>query len=42
MYYYPAPATLPAFPDALRAKPKISIQGGGGLRKHWKDKREYL
>ncbi|WP_332756871.1 colicin E3/pyocin S6 family cytotoxin [Pseudomonas aeruginosa] len=29
MHYYPAPATLPAFPDALRAKPKTSIQGGG-------------
>ncbi|MEE1714378.1 colicin E3/pyocin S6 family cytotoxin [Pseudomonas aeruginosa] len=26
----------------MRAKPKTSIQGGGGLRKHWKDKREYL
>ncbi|HBN8631708.1 TPA: hypothetical protein L3725_004593, partial [Pseudomonas aeruginosa] len=39
VYYYPAPATLPAFPDALRAKPKTSIQGGGGLRKRWKDKR---
>ncbi|RMK18639.1 hypothetical protein IPC1257_01375 [Pseudomonas aeruginosa] len=39
MHYYPAPATLPAFPDALRAKPKTSIQGGGGLRKRWKDKK---
>lgn len=37
--YHPAPATLPAFPDALRAKPKTSIQGGGGLRKRWKDKK---
>ncbi|HBP5547818.1 TPA: hypothetical protein L6B73_18550, partial [Pseudomonas aeruginosa] len=39
VHYYPAPATLPAFPDALRAKPKTPIQGGGELRKRWKDKK---
>ncbi|WP_258023496.1 colicin E3/pyocin S6 family cytotoxin [Pseudomonas aeruginosa] len=42
MYYYPAPATLPAFPDALRAKPKTSIPGSVEMRSHWKDRREYL
>jgi uncharacterized protein YukE len=31
----PAPKDLPAFPDAKRAKPKTSVQGGGGLRKRW-------
>jgi hypothetical protein len=28
---------LEAFPDANPVKPKTSIQGGGGLRKRWKD-----
>lgn len=33
----PAPSNLPAFPKAARAKPKTPVQGGGGLRKRWKD-----
>jgi hypothetical protein len=33
----PAPESLPAFPGTSRAKPKTSVQGGGGLRKRWKD-----
>lgn len=36
MSYIPAPKTLTAFPEARPAKPK-SVQGGGGLRKRWKD-----
>ncbi|WP_228991149.1 colicin E3/pyocin S6 family cytotoxin [Streptomyces sp. DH8] len=32
-----APSTLDAFPGAQRAKPKMPVQGGGGLRKRWKD-----
>jgi hypothetical protein len=35
--YKPAPRTPKAFPGLRRAKPKTSIQGGGGLRKRWKD-----
>ena len=35
----PAPSTLPAFPDAKPAKPKTSVQGGGGKRKRWKDRK---
>jgi hypothetical protein len=34
--YVPAPSALPGFPDAIRAKRKTSIQGGGGRRKRWK------
>lgn len=30
---------LPAFPEATRAKPKTSVQGGGGLRQRWKDQK---
>ncbi len=37
--YHPAPKELKAFPDAIRAKPKTPVQGGGGLRKRWKDKK---
>ena len=33
----PPPDTLPAFPDAVRGTPKTPVQGGGGLRKRWKD-----
>jgi len=35
--YHPAPKNLPGFPDAKPAKPKTPVQGGGGLRKRWKD-----
>ncbi|WP_407364162.1 toxin (plasmid) [Pseudomonas luteola] len=35
--YHPAPKDLPAFPEAKKAKPKTAVQGGGGLRKRWKD-----
>lgn len=40
--YIPAPRgnpPLPAFPDAIKAKKKTSIQGGGKLRERWKDKK---
>jgi len=33
----PPPRRLSAFPDALPAKPKSPVQGGGGLRPRWKD-----
>lgn len=33
----PAPKDLQAFPGARRVSPKTSVQGGGGLRKRWKD-----
>ena len=32
-----APKTPKAFPNLTRARPKTSVQGGGGLRKRWKD-----
>lgn len=35
--YQPAPTTLPAFPDAVKAKKKTSVQGGGKLRPRWRD-----
>jgi hypothetical protein len=34
---HPPPKTLPAFPKFKPAKPKTSVQGGGALRKRWKD-----
>ncbi|UQS90984.1 colicin E3/pyocin S6 family cytotoxin [Pseudomonas chlororaphis subsp. piscium] len=34
--YVLAPSALPGFPDAIRAKRKTSVQGGGGRRKRWK------
>ncbi|MDZ5602964.1 colicin E3/pyocin S6 family cytotoxin [Pseudomonas sp. RP23018S] len=37
--YFPSPATLPAFPLAVRAKAKAYVQGGGKKRMRWKDKR---
>ena len=40
--FVPAPRgnpPLPAFPDAKIAKPKGKVQGGGGVRKRWKDKK---
>jgi len=33
----PAPDSLPAFPAAKRVRPKTPVQGGGGLRKRWRD-----
>jgi hypothetical protein len=35
--HQPAPKQLPAFPSAQRVPPKTSVQGGGGMRKRWKD-----
>jgi hypothetical protein len=35
--HQPAPKELPAFPNAQRVPPKTSVQGGGGMRKRWKD-----
>ncbi|WP_218001180.1 colicin E3/pyocin S6 family cytotoxin [Nocardia thailandica] len=35
--YTPPPKNLTAFPEASRATPKTPVQGGGGLRKRWKD-----
>ncbi|WMJ00263.1 colicin E3/pyocin S6 family cytotoxin [Pseudomonas chlororaphis subsp. aurantiaca] len=34
--YVLAPSALLGFPDAIRAKRKTSVQGGGGRRKRWK------
>lgn len=36
--YQPKPESLPAFPDAVWARPKTAIQGGGKKRPRWKDK----
>ncbi len=36
MSYIPAPKLLKAFPEAQPVKPN-PVQGGGGLRKRWKD-----
>lgn len=38
MTFIPGPKILRAFPGAKRAKSKTPVQGGGGLRKRWKDK----
>jgi hypothetical protein len=35
--YHPPPAGLTAFPDAVKVTGKTKVQGGGGLRKRWKD-----
>ena len=37
--YTPAPKELPGFPDARRVKPRTSVQGGGGMRARWEDKK---
>ncbi|WP_028623944.1 colicin E3/pyocin S6 family cytotoxin [Pseudomonas sp. Ant30-3] len=37
--YHQKPDFLPAFPDTRRATPKTPIQGGGGLRPRWKDRK---
>ncbi len=33
--YVPAPKSLPGFPNAVPAKGKTPVQGGGGTRKRW-------
>lgn len=35
--YIPPPKTLKAFPDAKQVTGKTPVQGGGGVRKRWKD-----
>ena len=37
--YIPAPKEIKGIPGLNHAKPKTSVQGGGGLRKRWKDKK---
>jgi len=37
--YYSPPIGLSAFPDAFPVKSKSSVQGGGGKRSRWKDKK---
>ncbi|GCL37133.1 colicin E3 [Anabaena aphanizomenioides LEGE 00250] len=37
MSYFPAPIILEAFPQAKKVKGKTPVQGGGALRKRWKD-----
>jgi hypothetical protein len=37
--YHRPPRALPAFPDALPVKSKSSVQGGGGKRSRWKDRK---
>lgn len=36
--YYPAPLSLPAFPDAKSAPLKTAVRGGGKKRRRWKDR----
>jgi len=40
--YHPKPKFLPAFPNAVRAKAKTPIKGGGGLRPRWKEANCYI
>jgi hypothetical protein len=35
--YIPPPETLPAFPDAVKVKPKTPVGGGSKLRRRWKN-----
>lgn len=35
MSHHPAPDTLAGFPDAVPARPRTPVQGGGGLRRRW-------
>lgn len=37
MAYIPPPNHLPAFPDLRAVRRKTPVQGGGALRKRWKD-----
>lgn len=34
----PPPPTLPAFPEATRGRARTPVQGGGHLRRRWKDR----
>jgi len=36
---HPAPELLEAFPEAQHARGKTPVQGGGGTRERWKDKK---
>lgn len=36
--YYPAPSSLPAFPDVTSAPLKTAVRGGGKKRRRWKDR----
>ncbi|MFI8479841.1 colicin E3/pyocin S6 family cytotoxin [Pseudomonas sp. NPDC078700] len=35
--YHPAPKGLTAFPDAVKVDSKTRVQGGGAVRKRWRD-----
>jgi hypothetical protein len=37
--YHPPPKGLTAFPDAVKADSKTKVQGGGSLRRRWKDRK---
>ncbi|MEB0147841.1 S-type pyocin domain-containing protein [Pseudomonas sp. CCC2.2] len=37
--YHKPPLVLPAFPDTFPVKSKSSVQGGGGMRSRWKDRK---
>ncbi|AOS39981.1 toxin [Pseudomonas brassicacearum] len=38
--YHPTPkGVIPAFPDLVRGRSKTPVQGGGGLRPHWHDRK---
>ncbi|MFJ4587232.1 toxin [Pseudomonas moraviensis] len=37
--YHRPPVSLPAFPDTYPVKSKSSVQGGGGKRSRWKDRK---
>ena len=37
--YIPPPKNITGIPDLSPARPKTPVQGGGGLRKRWKDKK---
>ncbi|TBN41505.1 S-type pyocin domain-containing protein [Pseudomonas sp. BGI-2] len=37
--YHRPPLALPAFPDTVPVKSKSSVQGGGGKRSRWKDRK---
>ncbi|MGQ3322540.1 colicin E3/pyocin S6 family cytotoxin [Pseudomonas brassicacearum subsp. neoaurantiaca] len=38
--YHPTPkGVIPAFPDLVRGRSKTPVQGGGGIRPHWHDRK---
>ncbi|MDD2058499.1 colicin E3/pyocin S6 family cytotoxin [Pseudomonas sp. GD03860] len=37
--YHPPPGRLTAFPDAVKADAKTRVQGGGAIRRRWKDRK---